>query len=223
MDFAISDCRIYDNRIYYRNQLFVPANDEFKMQIIYRTYSSGPVGHPGRMKTIELIGRSYFWPRMTQDIQAFVKACEFCSRTKASRSAFFGYLHLLPVPFQAWQNILINCVIFLPICEKNGEKYNHIAVIVCRLTKMRHFIPTKGLTAAELADAFVRRVYSCHGSSLDLTLGHVTIDIRVEGAILVHSEGAILVHSEGAILVHSEETFDTFGRSHPPFTRLTLG
>jgi hypothetical protein len=54
-----------------------------------------------------------------------------------------------------------------------------------------------------------------HGSSLDLILGHVTIDIRVEGAILVHSEGAILVHSEG--------TSDTLGRSHPPFTRLTLG
>jgi hypothetical protein len=30
----------------------------------------------------------------------------------------------------------------------------------------------------------------CHGSSLDLTLGHVTIDIRVEETILAHSEGA---------------------------------
>jgi hypothetical protein len=55
----------------------------------------------------------------------------------------------------------------------------------------------------------------CHGSSLDLTLGYVTIDIRVEGAILVHSEGAILMHSKG--------TIDTFGRSHPPFTRPILG
>jgi hypothetical protein len=55
----------------------------------------------------------------------------------------------------------------------------------------------------------------CHGSSLDLTLGHVTIDIRVEGAILVHSEGAILMHSE--------ETTDILGKSHPSFTRPTLG
>jgi transposase InsO family protein len=52
----------------------------------------------------------------------------------------------------------------LPTCERNDEKYNHITVVVCRLTKMRHFIPTKGLTAAELADAFVRRVYSLHGA-----------------------------------------------------------
>jgi hypothetical protein len=65
MGFAISDCRIHDNRIYYKNRLFVPANDELKMQIIYRTHNSGPAGHPEKMKIIELIGRSYFWPRIT--------------------------------------------------------------------------------------------------------------------------------------------------------------
>jgi hypothetical protein len=55
----------------------------------------------------------------------------------------------------------------------------------------------------------------CYGFSLDLILSHVIINIRVEGAILVHSEGAILMHSEG--------TIDTFGRSHLPFTRPILG
>jgi hypothetical protein len=33
-----------------------------------------------------------------------------------------------------------------------------------------------------------------HGSSLDLTFGHVAVNIHSEEAILVHSEGAILVH-----------------------------
>jgi hypothetical protein len=55
----------------------------------------------------------------------------------------------------------------------------------------------------------------CHGSSLDLSLGHVTVDIHSEGAILVHSEGSILVHLEEAILAHSEGTTGIFGSSHP--------
>jgi hypothetical protein len=38
----------------------------------------------------------------------------------------------------------------------------------------------------------------CHGSSLNLTFGHVTVNIHSEGAILVHSKGAILAHSEEA-------------------------
>jgi hypothetical protein len=38
-------------------------------------------------------------------------------------------------------------------------------VIICRFTKMRHFIPTKGLTAAELVNAFNKRVYSLYDAS----------------------------------------------------------
>jgi hypothetical protein len=55
INFAISDCRIYNNRIYYKYQLFILADNEFKMQIVYRTHSSSPAGHPGRIKTIELV------------------------------------------------------------------------------------------------------------------------------------------------------------------------
>jgi hypothetical protein len=68
------------------------------------------------------------------------------------------------VPFQAWQNISVDYITPLPIYERNGLKYHHVAVVVCRFTKMRHFIPTTGLTAAELADAFVARIYAFHGA-----------------------------------------------------------
>jgi hypothetical protein len=43
------------------------------MQIIYRTHNSEAGGHPGRMKTTELVSRSYFWPKMTHDIQNYIK------------------------------------------------------------------------------------------------------------------------------------------------------
>jgi hypothetical protein len=38
--FAINDCKICENRIYYRNRLFIPENIELKMQILYRTHNS---------------------------------------------------------------------------------------------------------------------------------------------------------------------------------------
>jgi hypothetical protein len=64
--------------------------------------------------------------------------------------------------FQAWQNISIDYITPLPIYERNGLKYHHIAIVVCRFTKIKHFIPITGLTAAELADAFVTRIYAFH-------------------------------------------------------------
>jgi hypothetical protein len=64
------------------------------------------------------------------------------------------------VLFQAWQNISVDYITLLPIYERNGLKYHYVAVVVCCFTKMKHFIPTIGLTAAELANAFVARIYA---------------------------------------------------------------
>jgi hypothetical protein len=160
--FAMNNCKICENRIYYRNRLFIPENTELKMQIIYRTYNSETRGHPGRIKTTELVSKSYFWPKMTYDIQNYVKSCHLCKRVKAFRSAPPGYFRSLFVLFQAWQNISVDYITPLSICERNGLKYHHVAVVVCRFMKMKHFIPTTGLTAAELADAFVARIYAFH-------------------------------------------------------------
>jgi transposase InsO family protein len=131
------------------------------MQIIYRTHNSGAGGHPERMKTPELVSKSYYWPKITHDIQNYVKFCHLYKRVKAFRSASPGYLRFLPVPFQAWQNISVDYITPLPIYERNGLKYHHVAVVVCYFTKIRHFILTS-LTTAELADAFVARIYALH-------------------------------------------------------------
>lgn len=161
---AMSDCKLLGDRIYYRERLFVPASDELRTQIIYRTHSTGPAGHPGRVKTLDLVNRSYWWPGMTKDVEQYVQACQLCVRTKAHRTAPPGFLQPLPVPFRAWSDISADYITPLPECDRGGKKYKHVVVIVCRLTKMRHFIPTEGLTAEELAKVFIDRIYCLHGT-----------------------------------------------------------
>jgi len=161
---SMEDCKIVGNHIYYRDRLFAPPDDELRTQIIYRSHSSGPAGHPGRVKTLELVSRTYWWPRMSQDVAEFVRACDLCFRTKTSRSSPQGFLQPLPVPFRAWSDISIDYITPLPECERHGQRYKHILVVVCRLTKMRHFIPTVTLTAEELASVFLSKVYALHGA-----------------------------------------------------------
>jgi RNase H-like domain found in reverse transcriptase/Reverse transcriptase (RNA-dependent DNA polymerase)/Integrase zinc binding domain len=160
----IIDCKVMENRIYYRDKLFAPPDDELRTQILYRTHSSGPAGHPGRVKTLDLIARDYWWPRMSKDVEEYVKACELCVRIKASRVAPPGFLQPLPVPFRAWSDISVDYITPLPVCERDSRRYKHILVVVCRLTKMRHFIPVTGLSAEELADIFINRIYCLHGA-----------------------------------------------------------
>lgn len=51
-------------------------------------YSHSPMtsfGHnPGCVKTLDLIARDSWWPRISRDVEEYGKACELCARTKPS-------------------------------------------------------------------------------------------------------------------------------------------
>jgi hypothetical protein len=159
----MADCRVLNSRIYVRGKLFLPPDNELRTQAIYRTHSSGLGGYPGRMKTLDLLNRTYWWPQMSRDVATYIRACELCIRTKSPRSSPQGFLQPLPIPFRVWSDISVDYIMPLPKCVRSGIEYQHLLVIVCRLTKMRHFVPTAGLTMQELVNAFVNRVYSLHG------------------------------------------------------------
>jgi RNase H-like domain found in reverse transcriptase/Reverse transcriptase (RNA-dependent DNA polymerase)/Integrase zinc binding domain/Chromo (CHRromatin Organisation MOdifier) domain len=160
-----SECSIVDGLMYFRNRLFVPDSLGLRLEVVHRTHSAGPAGHPGRVKTLDLLNRTYWWPRMSQFTATFVKDCALCFRTKTPRSAPPGFLKPLELAARPWTDISIDYIVELPQCVRNGKIYRHILVVVDRLTKMRHFIPVTGLTTEELVDAFIDNVYKLHGAS----------------------------------------------------------
>jgi hypothetical protein len=117
------------------------------------------------MKITELVSKSYFWPKITYDIQNYIKFCHFCKRVKAFRFAPLRYFRSLSVLVQAWQDISVNYITLLSICKRNNLKYYYIAIVICCFTKIKHFILITGLTAAELSDAFVARIYAFYKAS----------------------------------------------------------
>lgn len=161
---AFAECRAVAGKAYYRGRLMVDPDDaNLHLQLIHRTHSSAPGGHPGRVKTTDLLNRVYWWPGMTEAVRTFCNACQLCARTKTPRAKPPGFLKPLPLPMAPWRDISVDYITPLPPCERRGQKHQHVAVVVDRLTKMRHFIPTVGLSAEELADRFIERVYSLHG------------------------------------------------------------
>ena len=159
-----SECSIVDGLVYFRNRLFVPDSPELRLEVVHRTHSTGPAGHPGRVKTLDLLNRTYWWPGMSQFTAKFVKDCALCFRTKTPRSAPPGFLKPLELPARPWTDISVDYLVDLPECARHGRIYKHILVVVDRLTKMRHCIPVTGLTTEELVDAFITNVYKLHGT-----------------------------------------------------------
>jgi len=159
-----AECRVVAGKVYFRDRLLLDPDDaNLHLQVIHRTHASGPGGHPGRTKTLDLLNRKYWWPGISQAVKTYCNACLLCDKTKTPRSSPPGFLKPLPLPLTPWRDVSVDYITPLPPCTRRGRVYNHVAVVVDRLTKMRHFIATETLEADELADRFIERVYSLDG------------------------------------------------------------
>ena len=63
--------------------VYVPTGGDLRTCILKACHDHPLAGHPGQMKTLELLRRDYFWPKMREDVITFVKSCITCGRAKA--------------------------------------------------------------------------------------------------------------------------------------------
>jgi len=59
-------------------KVYVPKDEELRAEII-RLYHDMPVGgHGGQWKTVELVTRNFWWPRITVEVKRYVEGCNLC-------------------------------------------------------------------------------------------------------------------------------------------------
>ena len=151
---------ISDNLLYYKNRLYIPANEDLQTLIAKGYHDSQVAGHFGLDKTLEIITSDVYWKGITNWVNDYVRSCTICQQMKAPRHARFGLLHPLQVPFAAWASTSVDFITHLP--ESAG--YTQIMVVVDRFTKMAHFIGLEEkATARDVADVFLREVWKHHG------------------------------------------------------------
>jgi Integrase zinc binding domain len=129
----------------FRGKVYVPDVRDLRRQVVAQHHDSRVAGHPGQWKTLELISRNYWWPRMSRYIGEYTKRCYLCLQMKACRQPPLGELHPLPVPNVCWDTISVDFIVELP--EAHG--YNAVMNVVDSVSKRAHFIPTNTtITAA---------------------------------------------------------------------------
>lgn len=157
---TLGECRENNDQLWYQGRLYVPDNEQLRTRVCRAHHDMPAAGHAGRTKTLELVRRSFFWPQMRDFVARYVRNCHTCAKSKTRRHAKYGVLKPLPVPNGRWKDISMDFVTGLP----ESEGHNAILVVVDRLTKMRHFIPTTTDASAEtVADLYVNHVYRLHG------------------------------------------------------------
>ena len=100
---------------------------------------------PRAAPNVALVERDYYWERIRQDVEQYVKTCLVCQQDKPVNTIQADLLHPLPIPEKPWASILIDFITPLPL----SQGHNRILVMVDKFTKYATFIPTKVPCAAE--------------------------------------------------------------------------
>ena len=141
-------------------KVYVPKDDKLRAEII-RLYHDMSVGeHGGQWKTTELVTRNFWWLGISREVKQYMEGCDMCQRNKNCMQAPTGKLMLNSIPEKPWSHISADFITKLPL----AQGYDSILVVVDRLTKMAHFIPTtEKTTAGGLARLFRDNVWKLHG------------------------------------------------------------
>jgi predicted aspartyl protease len=159
----LADCKEEDSLLIYRGKLWIP--ESARAQLLREVHESPEAGHPGIAKTMELLSRNYYWPRMDKLVTQWLNNCHICKRTKSEKSTP-GWVRSLPVPVRPWSDISMDFITGLP--KSGKDQYNAILVVVDRLSKMGHLIPcttddSGGTSAESTANMLITHVWKLHG------------------------------------------------------------
>ena len=166
-DRRVKESSCEENLLYRRNLLWIPKG--LVRRIMESEHDTKVAGHMGQDKTIELIRRNFWWPKMNERIIDFVRSCPECQQNKATRHQPYRRSSPLELPYAPWQSIAMDFTTELPISDDCDQLW----VFIDRFTKMAHFLPLRkeGKAVADLAVIFAREIWKYHGLPTDIVSG----------------------------------------------------
>ena len=158
---GLDNCRVLNGVLWKDDRLWVP--NSMVTQLIREAHDLPASGHPGMNRTLDLLRRSYCWPKMRTTIKRYIRNCYVCRRSKAPRDRINGLLKPLPIPEQRWLDISMDFVTGVPQSDGN----NAILTVIDRLSKERHYIPCwsgdGGTSTEQTVKLLLLWVFRTHG------------------------------------------------------------
>ncbi len=147
--------------LYYNSRVCIPNFGEYRLNMMHDLHDIPIAGHPGFQKTNIAVKRHYYWRGMKKDVKDYVDRCLKCQVSKSEQVKNPGLLQPLRVPNLKFESVSMDFIVGLP---KTRSNFDSIMVVVDRLTKIAHFIPTiTTVTAYGVAELFMREIFKHHG------------------------------------------------------------
>ncbi|GKD18172.1 putative reverse transcriptase domain, ribonuclease H-like domain, aspartic peptidase domain protein, partial [Tanacetum coccineum] len=153
-----------------KNRSWLPLFGNLRDLIMHESHKSKYSIHLGYDKMYQDLKKLYWWPNMKAIIAEYVGKCLTCSRVKAECQKSSGLLIQPDITAWKWERITKDFITKLP---KTSSEHDTIWVIVDRLTKSAHFIPTRATDGMEtLTRLYIKELVSQHGVPISIILDH---------------------------------------------------
>ncbi|GKD24372.1 reverse transcriptase [Tanacetum coccineum] len=102
----------------------------------------------------------FFWPKMSRDVEHFIRRCLPCHRAKCQSSPHGLYMPLL-VSVSPWEDVSLDFITGLPRTQRQKDS---IMVAVDRFSKMAHFIACHTTyDDVQIANLYFKEIVRLHG------------------------------------------------------------
>ena len=148
------------------HQLVIPEYSDLRRSCLKLCHDAPWAGHFGMDRTLQLVQQIYWWPRLLEDVKAYVATCPPCQRNKALATKPYGLLQPLQIPERRWSSTSVDFITQLPITTSGHDA---ITVHVDRLSKAVKIRASKCTdSAADYARDFVKDIFSQHGLPMEI-------------------------------------------------------
>jgi hypothetical protein len=145
-----------------QHRLYIPDKDSLRSDLLYWHHDVPWCAHLGIAKTVDMVKRQFYWPRMDKDIELHVSSCRECQSNKTDRRTKTPPLCPLLPPSTCWRTLGVDLIAQLP--QTASGEYDAICVFVCHLSKMVRLVPTTSSLETEgFAKLFFKEVFAHYG------------------------------------------------------------
>ena len=159
---CLSNWRYDTSILTYQGHVYVPADADLRHSIVAHHHDHPTAGHPGVLKTRQLVASEFWWPGLASYIRSYVRGCALCQQNKAN--THLSRPPLLPIPSSCsrpFQQISCDLITDLPL----SDGFDTLLVVVDHgLTKGVTLCPTKKtINATGVASLFFSKVFKRFG------------------------------------------------------------
>jgi len=156
MKSALSDWRLDDGTLFYKERAYVPAHLRHHIRTLHHDHPTA--GHPRRFKTEELVKCDYWWPRMGTFIRKYVEGCTLCQQMKSDTHP--SNPPLTPIPLSATRPFLQISVDLVTDLPESGGFDSVMVMVDHGLMKGVILSPCKKtITSEGVAQLFFKKVF----------------------------------------------------------------